>query len=119
MNDPDEPTSTETDMADNDEKQWEQHIRDEADALQDQQASAGPDVRPVPGPGLYGDHGTNIYVREAVLAERERCVRQAGLCATEAALREKLGAISARDRKVAQALVNAIVNAIRSDDAPE
>lgn len=119
MNDADEPTSRETDMGDNDEKQWERHIRDEADALHEQQESAGPDVRPVAGPGPYGDHATNIYVREAVMAERERCVRQAALCATEPALREKLGAISARDRKVAQALVNAIVNAIRSDDALE
>jgi hypothetical protein len=106
-------------MAEDDEKQWAQHVRDEASLLHEQQEAAGPHVRPVVGPGPYGDHATNIYVREAVLAERERCVRQAALCAAEPALREKLGAVSARDRKVAQALVNAIFTAIRSDDEPE
>jgi hypothetical protein len=106
-------------MADTDEKQWKRHIRDEATAINAQQESAGPDHRPVAGPGLYGDHATNISVREAVLAERERCVRQVGLCTAEAALRETIGAISDRDRQVAQAVAGAIVAALRSDDSPE
>lgn len=106
-------------MPDNDEKQWKRHIRDEASVIQSQQETAGPSHRPVTGPGLYGSHATNISVREAVLAERERCLRQAGLCASEAALREELGAMSERDRQVAQAVANAIMAAIRSDDEPE
>jgi hypothetical protein len=110
---------TEHAMAEDDEGQWERHIRDEAGVLHDQQEAAGPNVRPVIGPGPYGDHATNIYVREAVLAERERCVRQAGLVVTEPALRERLGPLSARDREVAQAVANAIASAIRSDDEPE
>jgi hypothetical protein len=111
-------TTKELPMAEDDEKQWEQHLRDEASVLHEQQGAAGPDVRPVAGPGPYGDHATNIYVREAVLAERERCVRQAALCATEPALAAQLGTVGARDREVAQALLVAIVAAIRADDTP-
>jgi hypothetical protein len=112
-------TCMEQPMASNEEKQWKRHIRDEANAIDAQQATAGPDHHPVPGPGRYGDHATNISVREAVLAERERCARQAALSASEPALREELGAMTERDRQVAQAVANAIVGAIRSDDTPE
>lgn len=48
--------------------------RDEADALSEQQASAGAEHGPVSGPGPYGDHGVNMAVELAVKAERERCV---------------------------------------------
>jgi hypothetical protein len=106
-------------MAESEEKQWERHLRDEAGVLHEQQAAAGPDVRPVAGPGPYGDHATNIYVREAVLAERERCVREARRCTTDAALRGIVGALSARDRHVAQAVADAMVAAMGSDDEPE
>lgn len=106
-------------MAEHDEKQWERHLRDEAGVIQGQQETAGTSHRPVAGPGLYGDHATNIYVRGAVQAERDRCVRVAQLCVAEPALREKIGAVSERDREVARAVANAIVAAIRSDDQPE
>jgi hypothetical protein len=106
-------------MAESDEKQWERHLRDETSVLHEQQTAAGPNVHPVAGPGPYGDHATNIYVREAVLAERERCVREARRCTTDPALREIVGALSARDRHVAQAVAEAMVAAMRSDDTPE
>lgn len=102
-------------MAESDEKQWQRHMRDEADAQQSQQTLAGPDHRPVAGPGLYGDHATNIYVRDAVLAERERCARQAADAGAAPAALASLGELTERDRQVAAAVVKAIVAAIRSD----
>ena len=101
------------------EQQWEQHNRDEATARKEQQASAGPDHGPVAGPGLYGDHATNIYVREAVLDERERCARQAAMWVSDNAALETLGATSGRDRELAKAVGNAIAAAIRAGGEPE
>ena len=102
-------------MADRDEQQWDRHNRDEALAREAQQRRAGPDHRPVAGPGLYGDHATNINVRNAIGAERERWVQQAVACASEPALRETFGDISERDREVARAVAEAIIAAIRSE----
>jgi hypothetical protein len=53
---------------------WMVVQRDEAQALREQQASAGAGHGPVSGPGPYGDHGVNMAVERAVKAERDRCV---------------------------------------------
>lgn len=102
-------------MAESDENQWKRHMRDEATAQRAQQTSAGPDHHRAAGPGLYGDHGTNIYVREAVLAERERCARQAAGVGAAPDVIAGLVAVTDRDREVAAAVAKAIVAAIRSD----
>jgi hypothetical protein len=106
-------------MAADKELEWTEHLRDETSAIQAQQENAGTSHRPVAGPGLYGDHATNIYVREAVLAERERCAWKAALCGTEPALHELLGELTDRERELTRAVADAIVAAIRAEDASE
>ena len=102
-------------MPDTERPQWEQHNLDEAVARQAQQESAGGTHSPVIGPPPYGDDAINALVRDAVLAERERCARSASSWPVEPGIRDALGGISVRDRRVAQLVIDGIVNLIRSD----
>lgn len=105
-------------MPDSKRPQWEQHHLDEAAARQAQQDSAGGAHSPVIGPPPYGDNAINALVRDAVLAERERCARLASSWPVEPGIRDALGDISERDRSVAQLVIEGIVNLIRSDQGP-
>jgi hypothetical protein len=98
--------------------QWEQHNLDEAVARQAQQDSAGATHSPVIGPPPYGDDAINALVRDAVIAERERCARSASSWPVEPSIRDALGGISGRDRSVAQFVIERIVTLIRSDQEP-
>jgi len=105
-------------MPDTKRPQWEQHNLDEAVARQVQQDSAGGTHSPVIGPPPYGDDAINALVRDAVLAERERCARSASSWPAESGIRDALGRISGRDRRVAQLVIDGIVTLIRSDQEP-
>ncbi|HWI81752.1 hypothetical protein [Ramlibacter sp.] len=102
-------------MANRKELEWEQHNRDEAAARSAQQDSAGSTHSPVLGPGRYGSHSTNIHVRDAVLAERERCAQAARSVSVEAAVAAALGDVTERDRLAAQAVIAAIAAAIHAE----
>jgi len=93
---------------------WAEHLRDEADAIAEQQATAGGSHSPVEGPLPHSRNETVAVAAGAVLAERENCAALAGSFTTEAMLRQVLGDATPGELQSAANLALHIALAIRS-----
>ena len=93
---------------------WAEHLRDEADAIAEQQSTAGDSHAPLEGPLPHTRNETVAAAQDAVLDERERCAALAGSYTTEAALRQVLGEATPAELQSAARLALHIAQAIRS-----
>lgn len=94
--------------------QWAEHLRDEAGAIAEQQASAGHTHGPVEGPLPHTRDHTAAAAQDAVLAEREDCAAVAASFATPARLADILPDAAPDELERAAALAHRIAEAIRT-----
>lgn len=92
---------------------WAEHLRDEADAIAEQQVTAGDSHTPLEGPLPHSRNAAVAAAQVAVLAEREQCAALAGSFASEALLREVLGEATPAQLQSAATLALHIAEAIR------
>ena len=93
----------------NQRSQWADHLRDEADARQAQQRSAGATHEPLAGPQPFSADN----LEQAVGAERDRCAAIAEGWASEAALREAFADMTEWELRAAAEVAGAIGRSIR------
>jgi hypothetical protein len=97
-------------MNDSDQRnQWADHLRDEADARQAQQRSAGATHEPLQGPLPFSADD----LEQAVRAERERCAAIADRWASPAAVSEAFADMTEWELKAAAEVAGAIGRSIR------
>ena len=94
-------------------KQWAEHIKDEAKALEVQQQAAGGTHSPVEGPLPYSADDLAVAVAAAVTAERQRCAEIADGWSAEAKLRDAFGDFTEWELRAATATARAVGNDIR------
>jgi hypothetical protein len=94
-------------------KQWAEHIRDEARALDVQQHAAGGTHSPVEGPTPYSAEQLAQAVASAVAAERQRCAEVADSWGSEAKLLEAFGDFTEWELRAATATARAVGSEIR------
>jgi hypothetical protein len=90
-------------------KQWAEHRRDEAAALQAQQRSAGDSHSPVAGPLPFSADD----LESAVRAERERCAVIADGWASEGRLRQAFADMTEWELRAAAEVARAVGRSIR------
>jgi hypothetical protein len=95
-------------------KQWADHIRDEAKALELQQHAAGDTHSPMEGPLPHSADQLAAAVATAVSAERQRCAEIADSWASEAKLLDAFGDFTEWELRAATAAVRAVGNEIRN-----
>jgi hypothetical protein len=95
-------------------KQWAEHIRDEAKALELQQHSAGSTHSPMEGPLPYSADQLATAIATAVAAERQRCAEIADSWGTEARLHDAFGDFTEWELRAAAATARAVGNDIRN-----
>jgi hypothetical protein len=100
-------------------RQWAEHLRDEADALKGQQASAGGSHRPVAGPLPHSADDLTAAVAAAVAAERERCARIAEHWGAEERIGPAFGAFSPPELRAAATVARRIAGDIRASAPPQ
>lgn len=98
--------------------QWDEHLRDEAGAIAEQQASAGDTHGPVEGPLPHTRNDTAAAAEDAVLMEREQCAAVAGAFAGESKLLEVLPGATPQQLQWAAGLAHRIAQAIRTRGDP-
>jgi len=98
-------------------KQWAEHIRDEARALEVQQNSAGVTHTPVEGPLPHSADELTAAVAKAVAAERQRCAEVAERWSSEARLLEAFGDFTEWELRAASATARAVASEIRTSGA--
>ncbi|MEJ8839142.1 hypothetical protein [Ramlibacter sp. AN1133] len=98
-------------------KQWAEHIRDEARALEVQQHSAGASHTPLEGPLPYSADQLAAAVASAVAAERQRCAEVADSWSSEARLLEAFGDFTEWELRAASATARAVGSEIRGGAA--
>ena len=95
-------------------RQWAEHIRDEAKALEVQQHAAGTTHTPFEGPLPYSADELAAAVATAVAAERQRCADIAESWSTETRLLEAFGDFTEWELRAATATARAVGNNIRN-----
>jgi hypothetical protein len=94
--------------------QWAEHLRDEAGAIAQQQASAGTTHEPVEGPLPHTRNDTATAARDAVMAERQHCASIVASYAAQAKLLQVLPDATPEQLRAAAALVRHIADAVRA-----
>lgn len=94
-------------------RQWAEHIKDEAKALQEQQDAAGDTHSPMEGPLPHSADDLAAAVATAITAERQRCADVAEGWNAEAKLREAFGEFSEPELRAAALTARAIGRDIR------
>lgn len=98
--------------------EWAEHLKDEADAIAVQQASAGGTHQPVGGPLPFSQDDVGAAVLLAVRAERERCAALAASFADPAILAEALPAAGEAQRSAAASVALRIAARLRVPAEP-
>jgi hypothetical protein len=98
-------------------KQWAEHMKDEAKALEKQQQAAGGTHSPMEGPLPHSADDLAVAVAAAVAAERKRCAEIAGRWSAEAQLRSAFGDFTEPELRAAAATARAVGNEIRRGDS--
>lgn len=99
-------------------RQWAEHLKDEAVALQKQQAEAGGTHTPVEGPLPHSAADLGAAVAAAVGAERERCARVAEGWASEDRIQRAFGEFTAPELRAAASVARSIGSDIRASAGP-
>lgn len=99
--------------------QWADHLRDEAEAIAEQQVSAGAMHGPLEGPLPHTRDDTAAAAYEAVLAEREHCAATAASFAEEAMLLKLLPDATPAQLQAAAALARHIAGRVRAGPAAQ
>lgn len=98
-------------------KQWANHMKDEAKALELQQQAAGDSHAPVEGPRPYSADelgaAVTAAVAAAVAAERQRCADIADSWRAETRLMRAFGDFTERELRAAALAVRAVGSEIR------
>lgn len=94
-------------------RQWADHLRDEAAARQVQQRSAGSTHAPVDGPVPYSADQLADAIAAAVAAERLRCAEIADSWGAEPRLLQAFGDFTEWELRAASATARAVAGEIR------
>lgn len=99
--------------------QWAEHLRDEAGAIAEQQASAGTTHGPVEGPLPHSRNDTATAAHDAVMSERQHCAAIVASYAAEAKLLAILPDATPEQLLAAAAAVRHIAELLRSGSDAE
>lgn len=99
-------------------KQWAEHMKDEARALEVQQTAAGETHAPVEGPQPYSADELAAAIAAAVSAERQRCADIADAWSAEPKLREAFVDFTETELRAAATAARAVAGEIRRATGP-
>ena len=100
------------------EKQWTEHMRDEAEAVQAQQLTAGSSHSPMAQHARYTEVQLGDAVRAAVAAERERCAALAEQWSSAERLQAAFGDFTEWELRAAASAARAVAGDIRRPAEP-